>query len=123
MDTRRDTRGGKLGREVKVRLAERAAPVAAALAALSTLACCLPLGIAGALGALGLSVVLTSLRPWLIAIAIIFLSVGLFQLYRRQRSCHQRSPVSLVIFGVCAAVVVAVVVFPQRVAELMAARP
>lgn len=65
-----------------MKLAERAAPVAAAVAALSTLACCLPLGIAGAAGALGLSVVLSSLRPWLIAVAVILLAVGVFQLYR-----------------------------------------
>ena len=106
-----------------MKIAERAAPVAAAVAALSTLACCLPLGIAGAVGALGLSVVLSSLRPWLIAIAVIFLAVGLFQLYRSQRSCHRRNPVSFVIFGVCAAVVVAVLAFPQQVAALMAALP
>jgi hypothetical protein len=112
-----------LGRGAKVKVAERAAPIAAAVTALSTLACCLPLGIAGAVGALGLSVVLNSMRPWLIAIAMVFLSVGLFQLYRNQRSCKRRSPVSLFIFGACAAVVVAVLAFPQRVAELMAALP
>lgn len=106
-----------------MKFADRAAPIAAAVAAVSTLACCLPLGIAGAVGALGLSVVLSTLRPWLIAIAVTFLAVGLLQLYRGQRSCHRRSPVSFVIFGVCAAVVVAVLVFPQRVAELMAALP
>ena len=113
----------KLERGAKVKVAERAAPVAAAIAALSTLACCLPLGIAGAVGALGLSVVLNSLQPWLIGIAMIFLAVGLFQLYWGQRSCKRRSPVSFVIFGVCAAIVVAVLAFPQRVAELMAALP
>lgn len=106
-----------------MKVTERAAPVAAAIAALSTLACCLPLGIAGAVGALGLSVVLSSLRPWLITIAVLFLAVGLFQLYRGQRSCKRRSPVSFAIFGVCAAVVVAVLAFPQRVAEIMAALP
>src|SRR4051794_15443317 len=101
MDTRRCTRSRKRGKGTKMKVAERGAPVAAALAALSTLACCLPLGIAGAVGALGLSVVLASLRPWLIAFAMIFLAVGLYQIYRGQRSCR-RSPVSLVIFGVCA---------------------
>jgi uncharacterized membrane protein YidH (DUF202 family) len=106
-----------------LKVTERAAPLAAAIAALSTLACCLPLGIAGAVGALGLSVVLASLRPWLIAFAMIFLAVGLYQIYRGQRSCRRRSPVSLVIFGVCAGIVVAVLAFPQRVAELMAALP
>jgi hypothetical protein len=120
MDTGRNTRSGTLGRGAKVKVAERAVPIAAAVTAVSTLACCLPLGIAGAVGALGLSVVLNSLRPWLIAIAMVFLAVGLFQLYRNQRSCKRRSPVSLVIFGACAAVVIAVLAFPQRVAELMA---
>ena len=61
-----------------MRVTERVAPLAAAMSALATLACCLPLGIAGAVGALGLSVALEALRPWLIGIAVILLSVGSF---------------------------------------------
>ena len=106
-----------------MKVAGRLAPVSAAAAALCTLACCLPLGIAGAVGALGLSVVLASLRPWLIAFAVISLAVGLFHLYRDQKRCHRRSPVSLILFGACAGIVLAVLVFPQRVAEVMAAIP
>jgi hypothetical protein len=102
---------------------ERLAPVAAAVSALATLACCLPLGIAGAVGALGLSVVLASLRPWLLAFAGIFLGVGLLQLYRGQKRCQRHSPLSLIVFAVRTAVVLAVVLFPQRLAELMAALP
>ena len=41
-----------------MRVTEKLTPVAAAMSALATLACCLPLGIAGAVGALGLSVAL-----------------------------------------------------------------
>ena len=104
-------------------MTERLAPVAAAVSALATLACCLPLGIAGAAGALGLSVVLASLRPWLIAFAVAFLGVGLIQLYRGQKSCRRRSPLSLVLLGVSAAIVLGVIAFPQHVAELMAALP
>jgi hypothetical protein len=81
------------------------------------------LGIAGAVGALGLSVALASARPWLIALALILLSIGLFQLYRRQRSCHRRSRLSLVLFGVSAVIVLAVIAFPQRVAQVMASFP
>jgi uncharacterized membrane protein YidH (DUF202 family) len=99
------------------------APVAAALSALATLACCLPLGIAGAVGALGLSVALEALRPWLIGIAVILLSVGLLQLYRGQRKCRRRSPLSLALFGLSAAVVLGIMIFPQKVAELLAAIP
>ena len=106
-----------------MRVTERLAPVAAAMSALATLACCLPLGIAGAVGALGLSVALEALRPWLIGIAVILLTVGLFQLYRGQRRCQRRSPLSLILFGLSAAVVLAVMIFPQKLAELLAAIP
>jgi len=106
-----------------VRVTERLTPITAALSALASLACCLPLGIAGAVGALGLSVALEALRPWLIGIAVILLGVGLFQLYRGQRKCQRRSPVSLILFGVSATVVLAVMIFPQKVAELLAAIP
>jgi len=106
-----------------MRVTERLAPLAAAMSALATLACCLPLGIAGAVGALGLSVALEALRPWLIGIAVILLAVGLFQLYRGQRRCQRRSPLSLILFGLSAAVVLAVMIFPQKLAELLAAIP
>ena len=45
---------------------ERATPVAAVIAALSTLGCCLPLGFLGAVGLAGISVRLQSARPWLL---------------------------------------------------------
>ena len=106
-----------------MRVTERLAPVAAALSALATLACCLPLGIAGAVAAFGLSAALEALRPWLIGIAVILLSVGLLQLYRGQRKCRRRSPLSLVLFGLSAAVVLGIMIFPQKVAELLASIP
>ena len=106
-----------------MKVTERVAPVAAVLSAIATLACCLPLGIAGALGALGLSVALASLRPWLIGLAVILLGIGAFQLYQGERTCRRRSPLSLVLFGLSAAVVLSVLVFPQKVAELMANLP
>src|ERR1039458_376574 len=79
-----------------MRHSERLAPIAATLSALGALACCLPLGIAGAIGALGLSAVLASLRPWLIGAAVVLLGVGLYQLYRGQRSCHRQDRKSVV---------------------------
>lgn len=106
-----------------MRVTERLAPVAAGLSALATLACCLPLGIAGAVGALGLSVALAALRPWLIGFAVILLAIGFFQMYRGRKSCRRRSPLTLVLFGVSAVIVLGVMVFPQKMAELMAAFP
>ena len=47
--------------DLNMRVTEKLTPVAAAMSALATLACCLPLGIAGAVGALGLSVALETL--------------------------------------------------------------
>lgn len=100
-----------------MRMTERLAPVAAAMSALATLACCLPLGIAGAVGALGLSVALESLRPWLIGLAVILLGVSSFQIYRGRKTCQRRSRLSLVLFGLSAAIVLAVIIFPQTLAS------
>jgi len=47
---------------------EKITPVAAAVSALSTIACCLPSGIAAAAGAAGLGVVVEPLRPWLVGL-------------------------------------------------------
>lgn len=104
-----------------MRVTERLTPVAAAMSALATFACCLPLGIAGAAGALGLSVALEKLRPWLIGLAVILLGVSAFQMYRGQQKCQRRSRLSLICFGLCAAVVLAVMIFPQILAQLLAA--
>jgi uncharacterized membrane protein YidH (DUF202 family) len=74
-------------------------------------------------GALGLSVALASLRPWLIGLAVILLAFGSWQMYRGQRSCRRRSPLSFVLFGLSAAIVLGVIIFPQQIAALMAALP
>ena len=104
-----------------MRVTEKLTPVAAAMSALATLACCLPLGIAGAVGALGLSVALERLRPWLIGLAVILLGMSFFQTFRGRKSCQRRSRLSLVLLGLAAAVVLAVILFPQKLAELLAA--
>ena len=103
-----------------MRVTERLAPVAAALSALATLACCLPLGIAGAVGALGLSIALEALRPWLIGVAAVLLGIGGFQMYRSGRNCRRRSRLSLILFGLSAAVVLGVMLFPQTLAGVIA---
>ena len=103
-----------------MRVTERLSPVAAAMSALATLACCLPFGIAGAVGALGLSVALEALRPWLIGLAVVLLGISGFQMYRSGRNCRRRSRLSLVLFGLSAAIVLGVMLFPQTLAELMA---
>jgi hypothetical protein len=106
-----------------MRIFERLAPVAAVVSALAAKSCCLPLGIAGAVGALGLSVALDTARPWLIGLAVILLGVGFRQLRHGQRSCRRRSRLNLALFGLSAVIVLAVIVFPQQIAELIAILP
>ena len=102
-----------------MRVTERAAPVAAAIAALSTLACCLPFGFLGAVGLAGLSVRVQAARPWLLGCAIALLVLGFFQVYRRNQ-CKKRSPISVALFWVAAVVVLLIVLLPQLIATVLA---
>ncbi len=99
---------------------EKITPVAAAISALSTMACCLPSGIAAAAGAAGLGAVVEPLRPWLIGLSIGLLILGFVQLYRSNRSCRRRSPLSIAVFSISAVVVAAILLFPQISAGLLA---
>src|SRR5207237_10314927 len=63
-----------------MKVAERATPIAAMIAALSTLACCLPFGFLGAMGLAGVSVGAQYARPWLLGGALGLLVLGFVQL-------------------------------------------
>lgn len=99
---------------------EKVMPIAAALTALSVLACCLPLGIIAAVGAAGLGVILEPLRHWLLGLSVAFLAIGLLQLYRSRGTCQRRSWTNIATFCVAAAIVVGVTIFPQLLAGLLA---
>ena len=100
---------------------ERGAPAAAALAALSALACCLPFGMVGALGLAGVGVWIAPLRPWLLGAAVLLLVLGFWQIYRRGNQCNaRRSRVSVSLFWMAAVVVLLVTVFPQLIANWLA---
>ena len=103
--------------------AEKITSAAAAFSAVSTLVCCLPSGIALAAGAAGLGAVIEPVRPWLMALSIALLVLGFLQLYRSNRACQRRSPVSIALFLISAIVVLGVLVFPQFTAELFASIP
>lgn len=75
-----------------MRAAERATPVAAVIAALSTLAWCLPLGFLGAVGFAGASVWLQPMRPWLLAGAAVLLTIGFVQVYTKRNQCRKHAP-------------------------------
>jgi hypothetical protein len=99
---------------------EKVTPVAALLSALSTMVCCLPLGFAAAAGAAGLGAVVERLRPWLAGLSVVLLVIGFAQLYRSNRGCQRRSPVSIALFVISAVIVLGVLAFPQITASLFA---
>lgn len=99
---------------------EKITPVAAAVSALSTLACCLPSSIAAAAGSAGLGVVVGPLRPWLLGLSIALIVLGFVQLYRTNRTCHRRNPVGIAVFLISAILVLGVLVFPQITSSLLA---
>ena len=102
-----------------MKISEKGAPAAAIIAALSTLACCLPLGFLGAVGLASLSLWARQYSRWLLLASIAFLCVGALQLYFR-KSCAKRSTASLVLFWTAVVIVILVALFPQLVATLIA---
>lgn len=102
-----------------MKIVERATPVAAIVAALSTLACCLPFSLVGAFGLASLSVIAAKYRMWLLTVAVFLLLVGAAQIYRRT-SCDRRSTVSIVMFWFAVGVFLLVLVFPQLIASVLA---
>jgi uncharacterized membrane protein len=97
----------------------RVTPVAAVIAAVSTLACCLPLGFVGAIGLAGIGVRVQTVRPWLLGGSLALLILGFVQLYRRNQ-CQKRSPVSIAIFWCSVVLVILIILFPQLIANLVA---
>ena len=103
-----------------MRSSTKVMPLAAAVTALSALACCLPISLTAAMGVAGLSIAIERFRNWLVIIAFSFLSVGLLQLYRYKRSCRQIGQSEIVLFAVAAIIVLGISLFPQAIAVVMA---
>jgi len=103
-----------------MKVLEKGSPAAAVVAALSTLACCVPVGFLGAVGLASMSVWVQPLRPWLLGASVALLCLGFVQLYFRQAACVRRSTVSVVLFWIAVGVVVVVVLFPQVIASVIA---
>src|SRR5262249_51825947 len=97
--------------------AERITPIAAALSALATLACCLPLGLVGlAAAAAGVSALVDRLRPELLGLSVVLLGVAGYQIYRARATCQPRSRVSVTIWWLSACIVILVIAFPDLIA-------
>lgn len=103
-----------------MRHAEKITPVAAALSALTTLACCLPVTFAAGSATAGLAVVAGAYRWAFLTASMILIALGTVQLVRARRACRTRGTGSMVILGISAAIVLLVVAFPQVIAGLLA---
>jgi hypothetical protein len=103
-----------------MRSRERIAPIAAALSAVSTVLCCLPLGFVGALGVAGLSAAMFEYRLWLIGASMALLALGFVQVYRGSAQCQRRSWVSVALLWASAIFMGVVFLMPQLVATLVA---
>jgi hypothetical protein len=99
---------------------EKLAPVAAAVTALTTMACCLPMGIAAAAATAGLSTVAAEYQSWLLGASGVMLAIGLVQLRGAKRACARRGYSSFIVYCISAVIVLVVVFFPQALAGAMA---
>jgi hypothetical protein len=102
-----------------VRVIERTTPVAAVMAALTTLACCLPLSFLGA-GLAGAIAWTGAYRNWFLGLAVVLLLIGFIQIYRGRRQCRKPRLASVTLFWVSVAIVLLIVFFPQAIASLLA---
>jgi cytochrome bd-type quinol oxidase subunit 2 len=99
---------------------EKIASAGAALSALATLACCLPIGIAAGTATASLAAVAGSYRWWFLGASAVLLAMGAVELARVRRSCQTRGSASTVMLAVSATIVLLVVLFPQVLAGLIA---
>lgn len=98
------------------------ASVGAIASSLATMACCLPLAFAAALGAAGASAFLLKFRPWFLGLSIALLGIGFWQ-QRRAKQCAVRGRiVGQVLLWTAVVVVFGMILFPQQIAGFIADR-
>ena len=93
------------------------ASLAAIVSSLATIACCVPLGFAAAIGAAG---VLLRFRPWFLVLSIALIGVGFWQ-QRRAKQCAVKGRVlGQMLLWTAVAIILAMIVFPQQIAGFLA---
>lgn len=98
------------------------ASVGAILSSLATMACCLPLAFAAAIGAAGAGAFLLKFRPWFLGLSIVLLGIGFWQQRRAQQCAVKGRIVGQVLLWTALLVVVGVTLFPQQIAGFIADR-
>jgi hypothetical protein len=100
--------------------AEKIAPIAAALSAVATLACCLPIAFAAGSAAASLAIVAGTYRWSFVGASVVLLAVGTAQLGYARRVCRPHGSDSMLVLALSATIVLLVVLFPQVIAGLLA---
>ena len=98
------------------------AGLAAIFSSLATIACCLPLGFAAALGAGAASAFFSTLRPWLLGLSVVMLGVGFWQQYRAKQCAVRGRFLGRLLLWAAVIVVLGMILFPQQIAGFIADR-
>jgi hypothetical protein len=98
------------------------ASLLAILGSVATIGCCLPIGFAAALGAGAASAFFTTLRPWFLALSVIFIAVGFWQRHRAKQCAVRGRWLGNLLLWAAVLVVTGMILFPQEVAGFIADR-
>jgi hypothetical protein len=96
--------------------------VVAVLSSVATISCCLPLGFAAALGVGAASAFFTTLRPWLLGLSVALLGLGFWQQHRAKQCGIRGRWIGNVLLWAAVVVVLAMILFPQEIAAVIADR-
>lgn len=98
------------------------ASLGAILSSLATMACCLPIAFAAAIGAAGASAFLGKHRILLLGVSIALLGIGFWQQYRARQCAVKGRMVGQVLLWTAVVVVLGMILFPQQIAGFIADR-
>src|SRR3977135_741128 len=98
------------------------ASIGAIASSLATMACCLPIAFAAAIGAAGASPLLVKFRPWFRGLSVVLLGIGFWQQRRAQQCAVKGRIVGQVLLWTALAVVLGMILFPQQIAGFIADR-
>ena len=94
----------------------------AILSSIATISCCLPLGLAAALGTGAASAFFTTLRPWLLGSSVGLLGLGFWQQHRAKQCSIRGRVVGNVLLWTALILMLGMILFPQEIAAFIADR-
>ena len=96
------------------------ASLAAILSSLATMACCVPLGFAAAIGAAGASAFLLRFRPWFLVLSVALIGLGFWQQRRAKQCAVKGRLIGQILLWTAVVVVLVMILFPQQIAGFLA---